>query len=308
VNWKHITHWAWLCLLVPGPLAYAEDPESVEPTELERPIDGVGSVEREPLERDLDDAGGAGANREGAGLNRFIRALGRMVRPDNGRNNNNLIPAFDPQIQRFMPDLNRLLTIEIHYLRKICNPGPQELEQIRAAGKAELIELAKVIAKNEHSAFRNEEKDARERLLDVLLDSAREVLPSDQFERYQSEVQKRLAFRSEGASELITLHVDHSLAFTSEEYDRVAAHLVENAKPQWAHNLQTYMYRDYCPLPDSSLLAPVLNERQKKVWNIQGRTHSMIHFGWPQSIGLDWLGGGHRLEELDDYSNETDDE
>lgn len=278
--------------------------ESVERPPLERKIEGTDVVEREPLERKLD----AGK----ADWNLFARAIEQMIGPAApARGRARPVPVLgnlDPRLQQYLPALNRVLTIEIHFLRKIADPGPEQLEKIRTAGSAELLVLAGELSRNEHGAFQNKENGARGQLVDVLLKSASEVLPQDKYERYQAEVRQRDAARIRGACEWMTMHIDHNLSFSAEDYDKVTRILIEQAKPSWSSNLQTFMYRDYCPLPDVSDLEPVLNERQKKIWSGKSRTNSMISFGWPQNIGLDQLGGGIQLEELDDYSQEAADE
>lgn len=278
--------------------------ESVDRPPLERKIEGGLAVDREPLERKLD----AGK----ADWNLFARAIERMIGPAApARERARPAPLMgnaDPRLQRYLPALNRVLTIEIHFLRKIADPGPEQLEKIRTAGSAELLVMAGELSRNEHGAFRDKENGARGQLIDVLLKSAGDVLPQDKFERYRAEVQQREAARIRGACEWMTMHIDHNLSFSVEDYDKVTQILIKQAKPSWSSNLQTFMYRDYCPLPDASDLNPVLNDRQKKIWKGKSRTSSMISFGWPQNIGLDQLGGGVQLEELDDYSQEAADE
>ena len=284
--------------------ANAFDEDAVERPALEREIEGGNAVEREPLERKLE--GGK------ADWNVFARAVERLFVGEEPEAVEGIMALEDaiigdvnnPQLQRFLPVLNRVLTIEIHYLRKICNPDAQQLEQIRTAGKSQLLAIGKKLVQNEHNAFRNVDNGARGLLLDALLESTEEVLPAEKYEKYLAELQQRKAARIEGACELMTMHVDHSLSFSVEEYDKVVEVLVKHAQPQWSSNLQTFLYPEYCPLPDSSVLNPVLNERQKKVWQGKSRPNSSISFGWPQNIGIDQLGGGIQLEELDDYSGE----
>ncbi|HUG18975.1 MAG TPA: hypothetical protein VMM56_08345 [Planctomycetaceae bacterium] len=278
--------------------------ESVERPPLERKIEGTDLVEREPLERKLDA--------DKADWNLFARAIERMIGPAAPARERvrpgALLGNADPRLQQYLPALNRVLTIEIHFLRKVADPEPEQLEKIRTAGSAELLVMAGELSRNEHGAFQNKENGARGQLVDVLLKSAGDVLPQDKYERYRAEVRQRDASRIRGACEWMTMHIDHNLSFSVEDYGKVTQILIEQAKPSWSSNLQTFMYRDYCPLPDVSDLEPVLNERQKKIWSGKSRTNSRISFGWPQNIGLDQLGGGVQLEELDDYSQEAADE
>jgi hypothetical protein len=141
-----------------------------------------------------------------------------------------------------------------------------------------------------------------------LLASAKKVLPADKFESYRKELEERKAARLRGACEMMTLNVDRTLSLPLDDYDKVVQLLNENPQKQWTHTMQTFLYKEYCPLPGVELIEPVLNDRQKKIWSGKPRRTSGVIFGWPANLGLQQWGLNVKLEELDDYSREVNDE
>jgi len=268
--------------------------------------DANGAVAREPLERVLGRNGGDAAAAEGDAqavqgvVEMLLGAFNGPAPADDGN-----IPA---NLRPFMPALNDALTIEIHYLRKCCNPDEQQLKALRAAGEKKIVEIAQIVARNQHQAFNNEVLGGRGPLLEGLLAEAKKVLPAEKYDSYRKEVEARQAARLRGACEMMTLTVDHTLSFPPDVYDKVVQLLTENSQPQWTHTMQTFFYQDYCPLPGVELLKPVLNDRQQKIWSGKERRTSSISFGWPANIGLQQWGLNVKLKELDDYSREAADE
>ena len=272
--------------------------ELPQPADL-APAEDDNRVAREPLERDGEAEEAEAAAPAAAGDPEKILNL---LDAFNVGGLMDAIQGVPPELQQFMPTLERLLTIEIHFLRKVCNPGPDELKQIRRAGKAELITIAKWLNKNQNrNPGTNDEESPRWRLQNALWKRAEKVLTKEQSARYQQEIQTRNEVQKNAAADMMTLHVDRLLSLSPEQYEQLPALLLKNWKPRWSRNLQVYMYDDYCPLPSASVINPILDDEQKKIWRSKGRDSS-IWFGWESDIGLDQFGGGQHLKELDDYS------
>lgn len=204
-------------------------------------------------------------------------------------------------LQQFMPLLKRALTVEIHYLRKICNPSPEKVAAIRKASEAELPKIAKELNGGRNRGLMGGGKSTRQKLIDVVQSAADKTLPEEQARRYRDELKARADARLRGAAEMMTVHVDRRLAFSNEQYERVPEVLLKNWKSRWSRNLQAFTYDDYCPLPDAATLNEVLTDHQKEIWKSRGRD-SRIGFGWESDVGLGQLGGATELKELDDYS------
>lgn len=263
------------------------------------------AVAREPLERNLDrDEAVAEGDEEAEAQGVVEMILGGFALPVQDDAGDDL-PA---NLRPFMPAFNQALTIEIHFLRKVSNPDEEQLKAIRAAGQTKILELARVVARNQHQAFNDESQGGRGPLQKALLASAKKVLPTDKYESYRKELEERKAARLRGACEMMTLNVDNTLSFSLDNYDKVVQLLTEKAQPQWTHTMQAFLYKEYCPLPGVELLKPLLNDRQQKIWSGKSRRSSGIVFGWPANLGLQQWGLNAQLQELDDYSGEVNDE
>ncbi|MCG6156405.1 hypothetical protein [Rubinisphaera margarita] len=212
------------------------------------------------------------------------------------------VPA---QHRQFFLALRRVLTVEIHFLRKVCNPDLEHVGKIRAAGEARLPELAKWLKEHEHHHLEKDEKRIQDRLITPLRTTARAVLPAEMADRYEKELKSRDEFRKQAVAEVMALEVDRMVALESDQYDQVVSLLKEKVQPSWLQNMQVYLYGQYCPLPSLDDIAPALDENQKKVWQSQGR-QPRVYFGWESDLGLDQFSNGVELEELDDYGSKED--
>jgi len=212
------------------------------------------------------------------------------------------VPA---QHRQFFLALRRVLTIEMHFLRKTCNPDREHVERIRAAGEERLPELAKWLKEHEHHHLKDDERRIQDRLITPLLITAKAILPAEQADRYEKELKSREEFRKQAVAEVMALEVDRLVALESEQYDHVVSLIKEKVHPSWVQNMQVYMYGQYCPLPSLDIIAPALDVEQQKVWDSKGR-RSSVYFGWEADLGLDQFSNGVELKELDDYGSEED--
>lgn len=274
-------------------IVFADDAavERVAEEPLEDEDGAAAPVDPEPLERDVaaDAAADAVANL-GVIVEEAVEGLvGGVAAPQVG--------------QQFLPGLNRALTIEIHYLRKICNPPEEQVAAIRKAARAGLPRLAKELNAGQNRGLQGNGKSTREKLVEIVLAAAKRFLPEEQAKRYEEELAARKAYRRRGAAEMMTILIDDRLSLSDEQYEKVPAALISKWEPRWSRNLQVFMYDGYWPVPDSGILDPILTDDQKKLWGAQRRNSAMnVWFGWEAELGLDQMGGGVELKELDDYS------
>ncbi len=212
------------------------------------------------------------------------------------------VPA---QHRQFFLALRRVLTIEMHFLRKTCNPNPEQVEKIRAAGEERLPELAKWLKEHEHHHLKDDESRIQDRLITPLRIATRATLPAELADRYENELKSREEFRKQAVAEVMALEVDRMLALEREQHAHVVSLIKENVLPSWLQNMQVYLYGQYSPLPSVEVIGPALDDEQKKIWESQGR-RSSVYFGWEADLGLDQFSNGVELKELDDYGGEED--
>ncbi|MBD3673318.1 MAG: hypothetical protein HUJ26_07305 [Planctomycetaceae bacterium] len=210
----------------------------------------------------------------------------------------NNVPA---RLRKYMPALEQCLTLEIHFLRKVCNPTDEQLKPIRTAGTKRIFRLAEEFAKNENGAFRNQKEGARDLLRKELLTAAKDVLNEEDLKTYTRELELREQARFRGIAELMTLHADSDLSFNAEQFGRVSEAIQKKPNPQWSQGMQSLFYKEYSPKPGFQTISDVLNEKQKQLMRSQFQRNSTIWFGWPRNIGIQQFGSDFNLDELSTY-------
>jgi hypothetical protein len=197
---------------------------------------------------------------------------------------------------------NRVLTSEIHFLRKVAGPTAEELAPIRKAGavaaEKAALKLAELQANNQHHNC----PDLRQMIVDAVRAEAEKVLPADTARRYGEELDARLAARKEAAVGMVVAIIDREIALTGEQHAGVTEAVAENWKDQWSRNFQALTYDEYAPMPEASVLLPHLNERQQTLWKARAH-HGGVFFGWEQEFegGIE---GAAELTELHQYPAE----
>lgn len=203
---------------------------------------------------------------------------------------------------QYSPLLKKMLTAEVHFIRKVCHPNATQLAEIRHAGQVKIAALAE-----EYAAIQNRHPsswpDPRQSLTEVFQKHIDDCMSPEAAQRYRKEIAARDAARREAGVAMATAMIDRKVYFSPEQYERVAQKIDETWKELWSRNLQAFLYDQYAPTPDSTVLRPLLNQPQQSLWN-WSRAGS-ISFGWEQDLGLStpWKEGVD-LEELDEYPRE----
>ena len=217
--------------------------------------------------------------------------------------------AFDePQARAndpFGAPLRRLLTAEIHFLRKIIALDEDQLALVRETGRAQVAALAAEFAAAQNQGQASNLPDPRERITGAIAKVLDEVVPGDRAARYRTEVAARFAARKQAALAMMMTIIDRKVGLTAKQHDEISAAISSSWQEPWSRQMYQYLYEDYAPLPDSSLLDSFFDEHQKRVWASRVNTGKMS-FGWEHDAGIQvpW-GGGDDLEELEQYPTEV---
>lgn len=194
--------------------------------------------------------------------------------------------------EEFKPALRGLLGRELHLVRKVCRPDETQFAQIRAAGLTAIDVLARQMASAQQAGRQTDQwPRPRPELAAALLAKVSELLPAEAAEAYRAELEAREAAQRRAAQEMMLVVIDRKLTLLPDQYDPLAAALDKHWDESLSRNMQIYLYDQYLPLPDATTLAPVLNERQKKLYVVEG-PRGRISFGWDQDLGLNASGLG----------------
>lgn len=250
----------------------------------------------------------APAPAKGQGVLEVVRAIGEAIQEK-------LAPAVeaeaDPIVQQFMPQFRQLLTTELHFVRTVCQPTPEQYQSIKTAGDASLrvtINKFAEVQKKMNQGFRAGQQpewpDPRKLLAEGLARSVKQTLPADQAKRYEVELEKRAAARKRVAVINLVAKLDKDLVLTAEQRNKLSDSLNSNWKDAWCQQLEVFLYGDqfFPALPDDQVL-PILNDKQKEIW--KGTTRNQNTFwGW---AGLGFVQAVEIEEEVVPDANKPDD-
>jgi hypothetical protein len=193
----------------------------------------------------------------------------------------------DAEVQQYAPQLKQVLKTELHFVRAVCQPAPDDFKKIEAAGDAafkdvlkRLGELQKKMRQLGQPGDATPANDPRQFIADSLLKAVRETLPAEQAERYNTELTKRREARKRAAVLNMVAHLDRWLALTAEQRTQLVDTLHKEWKDAWVSQLEVFMYgEEFVPLPPEAVVLPVLNARQREIWK-SAPPRPTIHIGF----------------------------
>lgn len=211
-------------------------------------------------------------------------------------------PAVDEdEVNQFSPTLGRLLRAELHFVRKVCQPTPEQLAEIRKHGKTEVVKISRKMVQLQQQM--PDFPDARQTLTTALASKIEEVCPKEAAARYRQEVAARENAKREAAANLMVRLIDREFMLSEEQAEKVQHSLLTHWNEDWSRNLQTLMYPQYAPWPDRNLVIPSLDKLQQTLW-VERPHRGRIQFGWEAELGFNsWV---HVNEVKDDLDDATD--
>jgi len=211
-----------------------------------------------------------------------------------------VIGDVDPFVQQVQPFLKVLLSGELHFIRKVCAPTPEQYEKIRKGADAEFQAQVKQFAALVQKQNRGnvEFPDPRKDLAAKLAELIAKVQSPEAAARYRQELEFREEARRKTAIDNIVMRLDRELALSPDQSAKLTAAMTEKFNPQWTKQMCVFLYsEEYSPLPDGKLVLPLLSDSQKKLWNAMPTGYG-ISFGWQGE--LNFLG-----DQFDGFGDEA---
>jgi hypothetical protein len=200
----------------------------------------------------------------------------------------------------YTPFIAKLLTVELHFVKKVCQPDEQQFDQIHRAGLMAVANLSKHY--EDLQRIRQSPKqwpDPREQIDAALLAAIEKSLSADAADRYRDEVAARSEAHRQASVGVMLVHIDAALLLSPQQHDQLAETLTEKWNQAWSTGPRLYLYPQYARMPESHVLSSYLTDTQQKLWT-QRATNSTVNFGWQMELGLqDWMGGGVELKPFD---------
>jgi len=191
----------------------------------------------------------------------------------------------DPFAQQFQPQLKQILKSELRFVRTVCQPTDAEHKKLEAAGEKALKDVVKKMGDLQQKMQRGGQAieiwpDPRQAISDGIANAVRNMLSEEQSQRYGDELTKRTAARKRAAVLNLVARLDRNLSLTSEQREKLVEKLDHDWKDSWGGQLETFLYGDdFLPVLPDQLVTPVLNARQREIWQAAPKQQAQI-WGW----------------------------
>ena len=187
---------------------------------------------------------------------------------------------------QFLPQFQQLLYVELALLRRVCNVDAKPFVEVAKAAKAGLRVTVReyVVAQNARMRGRIEGVsatiDPRSQVQRLLAPLVQSKLGPEQAQRYRQECGKRAESRKRTVVLNLIAALDERLVLTAEQRARLVHSLSANYQSAWDQYLQMFSFNvQYLPSIDDESIVPLLNERQKSVWQEIPKQHTQVFFG-----------------------------
>lgn len=290
--WRQLPSWVvLLCAVLVPTVGLAKDPPKVPEGYEDAPAAGeaparhvvVASDERTVVVNarvNVAEEAPAKPARDAATGRRLITTLADAMQED-----------VDPNVRRletqFLPQFVQLLRSELLYVRKICNLNKEQLTEIARFTRPRLKLAAREYAVAQNRLMRGrgigearkmpDPRNLVERQIAEVLNTR---LPAKQADEYRQESEKRTASRKRTMVLNLVVKLDDRLVLTAEQRAKLTQTLsteYQDALGQW----QTMLMHNVGMVPQipDNLIVPLLDERQKAVWQKTAKMGPHAIFG-----------------------------
>jgi hypothetical protein len=161
--------------------------------------------------------------------------------------------------------LRLILQVELRFLKKVCAPTPEQMQQLRQEGLKQLEEMAKAIKRNGMRGTDDPRRMVQEQLAEVV----RSTLSPAQTARYETEIQKRTANLRQVCARNLVVALDQELFLTEFQRQKLCAELAINWDDSWTMTVVQGSVGNpgWVPTVPDELIVPYLDAEQRLLWN-----------------------------------------
>lgn len=193
-------------------------------------------------------------------------------------------------VPQFQQQLKPVLVAELKFIRFNCDIPVESRPKVKQAGEQALERVAKTMARNQNQP--GKQTEARVEIRNALLEALKEVVPGEQFKRFEELSARRQAIQRRTAVRGLVARLDQLLLLSAAQRQQIEQTLLQNWQDRWEQWVNLSMYGDtYLPTVDDNLVVTHLNDQQKTIFN----GIMKVEFGFWQQEEPDaddgWWGG-----------------
>ncbi len=186
----------------------------------------------------------------------------------------------------YSPFVSKVLTVELHFVKKVCQPNDEQFDEIHRAGRLAVAHLSKHyedLQKIRQAA--SQWPKPQPQITAALETVIKETMPAEVAQRYGEELAARAAAERDASLGTMLVHIDDALLLTPKQHDDIKVELNEKWSKGWSTGVRLFMYPQYARLPETYILKPHLTDRQQSLWT-QRNNNTSVNFGWQMELGV----------------------
>jgi hypothetical protein len=197
--------------------------------------------------------------------------------------------------QHFTLQVRPILAAELHRVRAVCELTEEQQIVIAEVGRDAMKQVVDKYVKYQQMRMQGmvqatANSNPRITIQEALLKAVALHLPREQASRYRDEVTKRDDFWKQTTVRNLVARLDQDLMLSTEQREDISESLLSHWDPVWAASVNHFLQgNSYSPDLPASLVSPLLDKTQMKVWHETPRPA----FGDP---GLTFVNGINLVE------------
>jgi|GEM_PF-5424090 len=203
--------------------------------------------------------------------------------------------VLDPLIAQFTQQFRPVMRSELHFIRKLCEPTPDQRKSLAEQGEKALKAVATKFAKIQHQMntgrwqWGSESPIVRQLLEELLLDNLKATFSEDQVTRYRHEINERTNLLKQVAVPNLVATLDQTLVLSTDQREKISDSLMKNWDRSWCLSLEyVQLFDQYFPNIPDTLVVPYLDTIQKNVWSgMQKNQRIFLGIANPGNIRFD---------------------
>jgi hypothetical protein len=190
----------------------------------------------------------------------------------------------------FEQTFRKLLTAELHFVRKVCQPTDDQFNQIHRAGLGAIAALninrvGVAIPDTRGSTNSLTKVDPNDAIAAALANTIKQVMSEEVWSRYTQEIQARAELRRRASAAMIVQMIDREAVLSGEQFELLEASILEHWSPETSDAYTVMAYPMYATLPDASVLRSHLSSLQHRLWAYRPNFRN-VSLPWTMQLGL----------------------
>jgi hypothetical protein len=181
--------------------------------------------------------------------------------------------------QSSLQELRLILQVELNFVKSVCSPTAEQMQQIEQEGLKQIADLAKGRLPDNNG--RRAVNDLRGSVQQKLGELVRTHLSPEQARRFETEIQMRSATLRHACACNLVVALDQELSLSEWQRQKLCTELADNWDDSWTTTvvLGSTNALGFLPNVPDELVVPYLDAAQRTLWNSLAKRGNMVWGG-----------------------------